>query len=717
MKRFILSLFLGLSITAFGSDYLDSLWRVWEDETKHDTVRLEALKTYGWEGYIYTYPDSANYYAKIQYNFAKEVGNRKYMASALNTQGAVLHFNGYVDEAIDIYLTSISIQKEIGNDKGVAAGYSNLGVIASGQGNNKLAADYYFKALKIFEKTDDKLRLAQIYNNLAILYNVQKFHNLAIDYYNKSLSLKLELGNPIEIGTGYMNLGAIYGDLGVMDTAIMYYNNAFSYFDEINHLPGMIQYYMNMGSIQFIQETDNFGLVFYQTALKMAEENNDFRNVSLLYHHIGECYEKLGNHKLAEEYTTIGLNGLLEFGLIENAMRASQSLYAIYKNQKKYLPALEMFELHEGLSDSLYSIENKEEIIQLKYQYDYEKQALLDSIDFAKKEELKDLEIKEQQAQLDKEETQRYALYGGIGLLLLLGLTLLRSYQQKKKDNVLIKSQHKALEDSHQEITDSIDYAKRLQDAILPPFEEMINHLPEHFVLFKPKDVVSGDFYWFEKIPDSDIKLFAVADCTGHGVPGAMVSLVCSSALNRAVKEFGLKEPAKILNLVRKIVIETFEKSGKGIRDGMDISLCALNGNKLTYVGAHNPIWLIRGKDQYADNDFSESQTFQQNGLTLVEFEANKQPVGLYENMVDFKQTEIELKVGDQFYLFTDGYADQFGGKSDKKFKKKALKRMLLDVNAVTMNEQKEIISTRFETWKGENEQVDDVCIIGVKFS
>jgi serine phosphatase RsbU (regulator of sigma subunit) len=277
-------------------------------------------------------------------------------------------------------------------------------------------------------------------------------------------------------------------------------------------------------------------------------------------------------------------------------------------------------------------------------------------------------------------------------------IVLRKAAEDKVKESFTeLKKQHIIIEEKNKEILDSINYAKRLQDAILPSDKIWYNYLPNSFVLYQPKDIVAGDFYWIEKIGDQI--LFAAADCTGHGVPGAMVSVVCSNALNRTVKEFNITEPGKILDKVRELVIETFEKSESEVKDGMDISLCALNikTNELKWAGANNPLWYISG------------------GEGLKEIKADKQPIGKYADEKPFTTHSLQLNKGDTIYLFTDGFADQFGGPKGKKFKYKQLLQLLIDSNNKEMPEQKKMLDTAFKNWKAAIDQVDDVCIIGIK--
>ncbi len=259
-----------------------------------------------------------------------------------------------------------------------------------------------------------------------------------------------------------------------------------------------------------------------------------------------------------------------------------------------------------------------------------------------------------------------------------------------------IDQQRLLIKQKNDDILDSITYAKRIQEAILPPDRIVHTWLPDSFVLYKPKDIVAGDFYWLESIDDTII--FAAADCTGHGVPGAMVSVVCHNAMNCAVREFGLREPGEILDKVNDLVEDTFVRSDEEVKDGMDLALCSLKGNKLKYAGAHNPLWIIK------------------NGK-IEETRADKMPIGSFNEHRPYTTHTFELAKGDTLYIFSDGYTDQFGGERGKKYKAKAFRDLLLSVQDKSMEEQRKCIDETFEEWKGHLEQLDDVCVIGYRHS
>lgn len=283
---------------------------------------------------------------------------------------------------------------------------------------------------------------------------------------------------------------------------------------------------------------------------------------------------------------------------------------------------------------------------------------------------------------------------GIVFLLLFLSIFYFKSINHHFQDMLNLKNEEIQLK--NKEIIDSINYAKRIQDAILPPISLVKQYLPDSFILYKPKDIVAGDFYWIEQV--NDLILFAVADCTGHGVPGALVSIVCNNALNRTVREFRLTQPGEILDKTRFLVMEQFEKSEKDVKDGMDIALCSLNTStgELRYAGANNPLWIIKNN-------------------SLEEIKPDKQPIGRYAEEKPFLSHVLHLQKDDTLYLFSDGFADQFGGEKGKKYKYKPLKNLLLTIHTKPLEEQRTLIDNEFLSWKKNLEQVDDVCVMGVR--
>jgi len=266
-----------------------------------------------------------------------------------------------------------------------------------------------------------------------------------------------------------------------------------------------------------------------------------------------------------------------------------------------------------------------------------------------------------------------------------------------------ISNQKEIIEKSHQQITDSIRYAKQIQNAVLPQKEYINKLLPLNFILYLPRDVVSGDFYFIKKI--NNYIVIAAADCTGHGVPGAFMSMLSVAILNEIVRNNELNTTSKILNELRKQIKFSLQQTGqKGeTQDGMDIALCAINTNTniLNFSGAYNSCWIFRKEDS----------TYR-----FFELVADRQPVGIFIKEQEFTEHSFLLEKDDTFYIFSDGYYSQFGGTKDEKFKSKRLKETLNNIQNYSMPEQKNILQQTLDNWKGDTKQVDDILIIGVKF-
>jgi serine phosphatase RsbU (regulator of sigma subunit) len=336
----------------------------------------------------------------------------------------------------------------------------------------------------------------------------------------------------------------------------------------------------------------------------------------------------------------------------------------------------------------------------LKYESEKKEKEIMS---LQKDKEMNDMKLQAKDAEIsNREKTITYFVIALIAFAVLT-VFIIRSNLLRKQANIALAQQKKEVEqqkhlvdEKQKEITDSINYAKRLQQAILPPLTFISEHCPDSFVMYKPKDIVAGDFYWAEQV--GDLFFIAAADCTGHGVPGAMVSVVCRNALNQTVKELAITGTGKILDKTRELVVATFEKSHAEIKDGMDISLLCIDQrqHKVRWSGANNPLWYV------ADN-------------SLIEIKADKQPVGKSYDAAPFTTIELSYQPGTIFYLFTDGFADQFGGPKGKKFKYKQFEETLLSLSLLPMHEQLAQMESRFEEWKGSLEQVDDVCVIGIR--
>ena len=556
----------------------------------------------------------------------------------------------------------------------------------------KKSTHYLEKALRIAEASVDSMSISRAYYALGRLNYYQGDMNLAIKYLMRN-----SLYSPSDIdvrskATSLIALGTVYNDMEKYELA-----------DSVFHL--MIHYsilakepiytalgYITLGEIK--SELNQIDSAFYyiNKGKKINYEIDSKLGIAWSNFTEGQLYEKMGQWKKADKSIGIAISTWEELNSLTDLAYGYKEYAKIKGELGDYKQAYHYNIKDRTVNDSIRKKENIRHIQELEKKYQTEK----DSLNLANVE-----------LQLDQEKIQRnlenvsaekqLILFLFIGIVLVVNsIYFIYKLRVTKKAKSIIEQQHIALELKTKEITDSINYAKRIQNTLIPTFETLETHLPASFVFYRPKDIVAGDFYWLEQV--GDWTFCAVADCTGHGVPGAMVSVVCANALNKIILEKGEKEPGKILDKVRNIVVDQFYKSGEGINDGMDISLCAFNFKTLemNWSGANNPLWLIR------DNE-------------LIEEKGDKQPIGKYIHNKSFKNHSFQLLKNDVIYLFTDGFADQFGGEDGKKLKNKYFKEWILSVHQEPMERQYALTDEYFDYWKGALEQLDDVCVMGIR--
>jgi len=622
--------------------------------------------------------------------FLKEKG------AALNNIGIYYHIKSDYNKAIAYYTKSMKIREEIDDNKGIAGSLNNIGMIYDYQGDYAKAIDYYSKSLKIEEEIGDKEGIASSLTNIGSIYFSQKDFVKAIEYYSKSLKIEKKIGDKKGMASSYNNIGGVYHAQGKFAKAIEYYFKSLKIKEELGDKPRAAYSLNNIGLVYHDQKDFAKAIDYFSQSLKIYEEIGDKQGMAGTLGNIGINYLDQGDYAKALEYSSRALFIAQEIDIALETKNATQVLWKTNKALGRYKDALSMYELYNKTSDSIESEENQKEIIRQEYKYEYEKQAATDSIKSMEEKKVKDAEIAKQDAEIKVKNNQQWMLFGGLAIVIIFAGFIFNRFRITQKQKNIIEEQKHMVEEKNKEITDSITYAKRIQSAILPPPKIVKEYLPHSFILYKPKDIVAGDFYWMENINNKI--LFAACDCTGHGVPGAMVSVVCNNGLNRSVREYGLFDPGKILDKTREIVIQEFEKSEEEVKDGMDISFCSLDieNLKLNWAGANNPLWLIRNGE-------------------LIEYKPNKQPIGKYSEPKPFTTHEISLQKGDLIYIFTDGLSDQFGGEKGKKFKSSKFKELLVSIVDKSMDEQKTIIDETFKNWTGELEQNDDVCVIGVK--
>ncbi|HET6243529.1 MAG TPA: tetratricopeptide repeat protein [Bacteroidia bacterium] len=680
-------------------------------------------------GNIYFYQDNypealKNHLASLKIN--EELGDKNGIAGSLHSMGKIYSEQGNYSEALKKNLSSLKIKEELGDKNGIANSLNSIGNIYSDQGNYPEALKNYLASLKIKDELGDKRGIANSLNNIGNIYSEQGNYTEALKNNLVSLKINEELGDKKGIAGSLNNIGNIYSEQGNYSEALKNNLASLKIREELGDKRGIAYSLNNIGLIYSEQGNYPEALKNFLASLKIKE--GDKRGSAYSLNNIGIVYTKTGKAEEGKKYILKSLQLSNEIGALDIVTLNYQAVAEADSALGNHQSALENYKQYIVYRDSLFNEENTQKTMQQQMQYEFDKKEAIAQAEFEKQQQLS-------AAELEKQRIATYSLAGG-GMLILVFLAFaLKAYRNKRRSNVIIlkqkqevetqktavEQQKQVIEEKQKEILDSINYAKRIQTAILPPARLIKEHLQESFILYKPKDIVAGDFYWMEIVQLADEKisglkdgekntedhqliktsanqliLIAAADCTGHGVPGAMVSVICNNGLNRSVREYGITDPGKILDKTREIVIQEFEKSDDEVKDGMDISLCALQGNTLHWAGANNPLWIIRSNE-------------------IIEYRADKQPIGKYAETKPFTTHTLELQKGDTIYIFTDGFADQFGGEQGKKFKSANFKKMLLSIQSETMERQKEIISDAFSLWKAELEQIDDVCIIGVR--
>ncbi|MBI1836699.1 MAG: tetratricopeptide repeat protein [Flavobacteriia bacterium] len=586
---------------------------------------------------------------------------------------------------------TIHFASEYHNEIELAKAHLNKGIIYDFIGEYAKSLHHYFEALKIQNNEKDQLGLSQTYNNIGLIYSNQGDFQKAEYYHVKSLKICRSIKNESGISIAINNLGIVYMNQHKYDLALKSYLFSVNYDKKSKNEIGMADSYSNVGIIYMKMKKFQESEKYFLMAIRIRKKLKDINGIGNSYNNLGSLYVKKEKYDLAKNnfYKAIGIGKKIGAKILLEY--AYENLSDIGEKTDDYKSAFMCYQKYNAYHDSIIN----EDV--LKSQTKDELQYIFDL------KTAKELH-KHNAMQMTKEnkiQRQKFIIISSITLIIItfsLTFILIRKYRFEKNQNLIIEEQKALVELKNQEILSSINYAKRIQTAILPPEKLVKNYLINSFILYIPKDIVAGDFYWIE--PRGESIIFAVADCTGHGVPGAMMSVVCHNALNRSVREFGLTVPGEILDQTRKIIIEEFEKSEDDVYDGMDISLCNLNfsTNKLQWSGANNPLWYIK-------KDTSE----------ILEIKANKQPIGKYDHYNQFVTHEIQLQTGDSVYLFTDGLADQFGGPLNKKFKTKKMKELILSLGKTPMQEQRIKFLNAFENWKNEHDQIDDVCIIGLQ--
>lgn len=583
-------------------------------------------------------------------SIAKDEKKDTLLAEYYNLHGTLNKDQAKIKEAIYDYSKAIEFYELLKMKNAMAGGYINIGTIYNSLGEYKKALTFYFKAMKIYQGSNNT-NLGILYNNIGSSYQKQQQYSSSNTYLQKAFKMAQNNNDSMLAAMSTHNLGINYSENKNYDSAIVYYNNSLNYIKNYGEGPGHI-----------------------------------FNCKQL-----GEAYYHLNKLDKAEENLLRAVRISNNIGYSSGVEDIYELLSSVYERKKDYKKALEYNRVFTQLKDSLSSEAIKTGIIKAQYETEMQQQKKM------QEQEQKNRDLISQ-AKIDSQKKIIMASLIALAVVLVLVVFVLRGYNAKRKANLIISKQKEIVEMKQKEILSSIYYAKRIQNALLTSENYFKKRLNDFFILYKPKDIVSGDFYW--GLEHKGLFYLIVADCTGHGVPGAFMSLLNISILNELIIEKGFSSPDLILNEARKEIIRSLNpEGGDESKDGMDCILCAFDfkKGKLQYACANNSFFLLRGNE-------------------IIVSETDKMPVGLsHDNEKSFSLHEIEIRKNDTLFLITDGYADQFGGPKGKKFKYKQLQEVLLRIGSRSTETQKQELNTEFEKWKGSLEQVDDVCVVGIK--
>jgi serine phosphatase RsbU (regulator of sigma subunit) len=610
--------------------------------------------------------------------------------------------------ALDFFQKALNLKINNHDSIGLAGVYSNLGAVMDKMGKLEKAIDYYLLALSLKETQKNPDLKGTILGNIGSVYNNLGKHQKALDYFLEDIKLKSFHNNSQNLGIAYSNIGPIYRNLGNYREAFKCAYKALSLAKANKDVFLESQAYSRLGDFYASSRQYDSALYYSQKSLELSEKIGDFITTATEYGNIGYINIQKKQYKQSELFLLRSYHIYDSLNIIYEKKITSKLLSTLYDSIKDYKKALFFYKVNSVITDSLFKNENKEALIKQGMQMEFDKKEAI----------LKEEQDKERIIAKEKSQQQKiiiWSVISGLSLVIIFSFIIFNRLQITRKQNFLIEKQKneaeeqkniiaeqkRIVDDKQNEIISSINYAQRIQSAVLTG-EEVWNKISkEHFIVFQPRDIVSGDFYWAHVLPNGRA-VFVLADCTGHGVPGGFMSMLGNSFLNELVVENKLFKADEILNRLReKVIAALFQKGQTEQKDGMDMALCVWNkmDNTIEFAGANNSIYIVRQKE-------------------LMVFKGDKMPIGSYvDNTKKFTSQKISLCQNDMVYLNTDGYVDQFGGEKGKKFKAKQLEDLLVTVSVKSLEEQKNAISETFFAWKNDHEQTDDVSLIGIKIT
>ena len=681
LKIFVAVQFLFLSFQAFSNKTSDSL--VSELKNSSDFQKFIIYEEL-YEQSLQSNVDSAFIVIEAALELAEHTSNNLKRLHFLNLKGKVYAHIGDMENAVEIYERTLTLAEQTGDSTNSVYALNNLGVIYLDQGEFNKASEFLYRALKESEKYGLLLLESSSLNNLGKLFFLQENWSKSIDYYQRSIKIKYELNDLKGIALLQNNIGIIYYYQGVLDSVLVCFERSLKIYEELDDIKGQTRPLFNIGEIYSEMGELDKALNYYEKSLAIERKIGYKKGYATSLVYIGEIYSEQGNFSKAIDYQLEGVQILKSINSKNDLADAYMALYQTYAETEDFENALFYYDKMVNLKDSIFTVEKSTQIRRLEAEYESEK---------------REQQITNQQTQLAYRKKQMISLV--MILLLSIALTVFVFYnnRKRKRSNELLSDKNKLLSLRNKQITHSITYASFIQKAILPNKELFDQLFTSSFIFYKPKDIVSGDFYWVNKKDDKII--LAVADCTGHGVPGAIMSIMGITFLQEITDNYGITDPDEILNTLRDKITERLAPKNSTFfaREGIELAICCIDTEKkqFEYSAAYTPAILI-----------SEGEK--------KELKPNKMPIGIHRTRKDpFTKQLVSYKDGDVLYLFTDGYPDQFGGPEGKKYGTSRFKDVLYANHNYSMDDQFYMLMNNLKDWQGKKEQIDDITVIGIK--
>lgn len=667
--------------------------------------------------------------AQLQKNYLKltQSGNDTAKVNALNFL-AKYHINVDQDSGRFYVEKALTLAEKLNYPKGLGQAHLTLGILESDIGNYPEGLDHILKAIEIAEKTEDHHLLAGCKLNLGNFYFKTGDIDKALETYRNGLDICNQYGLYYTQASLYSSIGMGLKMKGELDSALIYYEKVLDIqYNSLHDTVIIAAVYNNIAALYYqkgdLMTAENYLVKSYEINEATGNQRYMLMNLSNLG---GLCGHPNGDLKKSTEYFERAI-------VMAKEMRSNEALESIYKsmsevhyNHFKFKDAYDYLHLSLIYKDSILGEDKQTQIMAISEKF--QTKQFQDSLRI-KEQELALSQSNEEAANL-KASKSTWQLLGAIFLLLCILVVLFfvyRNSKNQKRINALLQEkndeinhQKLEIEEKNTELTDSINYAKRIQQALLPSPQYMNKVLGDHFLIFKPKDIVSGDFYWVKQVGNKIC--FAVADCTGHGVPGAMVSMLGYETIEKVSGQLS-DNAAHFINQVNESLIHSLTSKNEDtistenqVKDGMDLSLCIVSDkDQVSFCGANNECYIIRSNDQTMPDEDDGLKLIRGEKHTVIELKATKRPVGLFDSQNEFRASRLKLLKGDQFYLFSDGYADQFGGDKGKKMKTSTFRENLLKCAHMSMTAQKEYLENYLASWQNNFDQLDDITVLGVK--